>query len=235
LQEPCNTGEQNMNQLKINSLLLVGTPIEKQYFENYFREVTLLMSNSEVLNLYNNNLYSTIFLDFDANTQSAVEICKKIREHDHKTIIVFLARTLNNNYLQQLLPLHLSGYIKRPLDNDQIKEVLFNIEQDLEFLSENTVRLEQGYHFHIQESVLHNPLHNEIKLTKNELKLLSILINYKDKLVTEEIIEHEIWEEQSLELDCSNRLKNLLYNLRKKLPKNSISNNYRLGYKLVQI
>ena len=222
-----------MNRLKTTSLLLVGNTKEKQYFENYFKVVTLLDVNHRVFEFYKQNSFPIIFLDMDLIEGDALEICRKIREHDHKTVIVLLANGLSEKSLYKALSLHLSGCILKPLMKKQVEEILFNVNHELEFLSEDTVLLKEDYHFHTNQNTLHTPTHKEIKLTKNELKLLSILVKSKDEIVTEESIEHAIWEEDSFEFDCSSRLKNLLYNLRKKLPKESISNNYKLGYRLV--
>jgi DNA-binding response OmpR family regulator len=224
-----------MNRLKNTSLLLVGNPNEKQYFEEHFRDVTLLEDNNNVLEYYQKNTFSTIFLDFDSKKSDAFEICRKIREHDHTTVMVLLAYTLSEKHLHKALPLHLSGCILRPLQRRQVKEVLSNINHELEYVSEDTIIFQDDYHFHSNQKILHTPRHEEIKLTKNELKLLILLVKAKDELVSEEMIEHAIWEDDSFELDCSGRLKNLLYNLRKKLPKNSISNNYKLGYRLIHL
>ena len=222
-----------MNQLKITSLLLVGNSEEKKYFENYFNNVELVNSNNEALTIYTKNIFSVIFLNSISNQNNAFDICEKIREHDNKTVLALLTDKLNEERLYKALPLHLSGCIIKPFQQYQVEEVLSHVKHDLEFLSENTVRLLNGYHFHTRQKILHNDLHNEIKLTKNEFRLLNMLIKAKDEIVIEESIEHEIWEEDSFEIDCSSRLKNLLYNLRKKLPKKSITNNYKLGYRLI--
>ena len=163
---------------------------------------------------------------------SAFDICKRIRENDKQTVIAILADVLDNEKLQKALPLHLSGCIERPFNKNQVEDVLSNIQHDLAFLYTDIIRLKDGYHFCTKQQILYDSFHKEIKLTKNELKLLNLLIRAKE-IITEESIGYEIWEEDSLELDLSNRLKNLLYNLRRKLPKNSISNSYSLGYKLI--
>jgi DNA-binding response OmpR family regulator len=222
-----------MNRLKTTSLLLVGKDKEKEYFEKYFKDVMLLKDNGEIYEFYQKDIFSIIFLDCDSEEKDALDVCKKIREHDHKTIMVLLSHELDEEKLYKALPLHLSGCILRPFYLEQVEDVLLNVNYELAFLSDDAVRLKEGYHFHIDEMILHTPRHKEIKLTKNEFKLLSLLIKAKDKLVTEEAIEHDIWEDDSFDTDCSSRLKNLLYNLRKKLPENSISNNYKLGYRLI--
>jgi len=224
-----------MNRVKTTSLLLVGKDKEKEYFEKYFKDVLLLKNNREIFEVYQKDIFSTIFLDCDSRERDALDICKKIREHDHKTVMVLLSQELDKQKLYKALPLHLAGCIFRPFQLEQVENVLFNVNYELAFLLNDAVWLKEGYHFHTDQIILHTSTHQEIKLTKNELKLLNLLIKEKDKLVTEESIEYYIWEDDSFETDCSSRLKNLLYNLRRKLPKNSISNNYKLGYRLIHV
>ena len=221
-----------MYNLKFSQLILVGEPHEQRYFENYFKEVMLLEKNQEVLYYYTNDSFSTIFLDCDAKEENVFEICEAVRKHDHKKVMVLLSSRIDKEKLVKALPLHLSGCIQRPFKRAQVEEVLRHVQEDLAYISIDYIRLKGGYRFSLAEQTLYDGLHQEVKLTKNELTLLKILLREKDKCVEGELIEHEIWEEDSLEVDCTNRLKNLLYNLRKKLPKGSISNNYKMGYRL---
>ena len=222
-----------MKNLDINPLLLVGDFTVKEYFKKYFKAIELVKSNSEALALYYQNSFFTIFLNCDLETDNAFEVCREIRENDKKTAIAILSSNINIEKLNKAIPLHLSGCIERPFKESQVKEVLLNIQHDLEFLSYDIIKLKNGYHFCGNRQILYDSYHNEIKLTKNELKLFNILLRGKDERISDEAIEHEMWELESFDVDCSKRLKNLLYNLRKKLPENSISNSYKLGYKLL--
>jgi len=221
-----------MNLLKINTLLLVGTDKEKNYFENYFNKVILVKSNNEALELYQKNIFSIIFLNFDTIEEDAFSISKKIRQNNYKIVLVILINKLSKENLYNALPLHLSGCILRPMQKKQVRTVLLQVNHDLNLVSERITTLLNGYHYHHQRQLLHNANHQEIKLTKNEYKLFQILIAKKNNIVAEEFIENKIWAEDFYEVVCTNRLKNLLYHLRKKLPKNSITNNYKLGYRL---
>ncbi|SFV54393.1 Putative two-component response regulator [hydrothermal vent metagenome] len=229
-----------MNSLKIPSLLLVGDSKEREYFKKYFNKIELVNNNREALSSYHKNLFSAIFLDCSLNKlkDSAFDISKKIRENDNQTVIVILANSLNRDRLKKVLPLHLSGYIERPFNYRQVENVLYNIKKDLKFSSIDITKFKDGYHFCNTQQIFYDSHHREIKLTKNELKLLNIFLKAKDNIITEESIASEIWEEEmwsdnSDEINYKNRLKNLLYNFRKKLPKNSISNSYNMGYKLI--
>jgi DNA-binding response OmpR family regulator len=222
-----------MNNLNINPLLLVGNYQEKRFFENYFNEIRLVKSNSEALSLYCQNAFFTIFLNSDSTEDSAFDICKKIRKNNNRTVIVILTDTLDKEKLQEALPLHLSGCIKRPFNKKQVEDVLSNVDHDLALTSTHIMKLKDGYRFDRIREILYDNSQNEIKLTKYELELLNLLLKADNRPISNSIIEHKIWENDSLKVDCDRRLKNLFYTLRKKLPKDTVINNYGVGYKLI--
>jgi len=221
-----------MYNLKFSSLLLVGDIEEKYFFEKYFKKVELVYSNKEALKVFNKNIFSVIFLSCDTLDDDVFEICWKIRKSNHNIALALLTNSIDIDKLKKALPLHLSGCIERPVKKESVEEVLKFVDRELDFIYKNVIHLKNGYYFNKDKKILYNNLYNEVKLTKNELRLLIILIKSKDRFIAGEQIEHELWEDDSLEVDCVNRLKNLIYHLRKKLPKDSIINNYRLGYKL---
>ncbi len=115
----------------------------------------------------------------------------------------------------------------------QVEDILSNVDHDLSLVSTHIIKLKDGYHFDRIKQVLYDNHQNEIKLTRYELKLLHILLKADSSPISSRIIEHKIWETDSIKVDCDRRLKNLFYTLRRKLPKNAVINNYGVGYKLV--
>ena len=93
-------------------------------------------------------------------------------------------------------------------------------------------KLKNNYFFDMNKEKLYNELKKEIKLTKNEKHFLRIMFNVKESSVARETLQYLIWEEASLHKNCDGRLKSLLNGIRKKLPKNSIINQYGVGYML---
>jgi len=222
-----------MEALKLYELLLVGNFDDKKYFENYFQEVYLIKNNNQALNFYLMYKPSIIFFYSDEERCNSMSIIEKIREHDRETILVLISEKQNIDVLLNLLPLHLSGYIEKPFQKNKVEQVLENIFHDLCLLSVDRVKLKDNYIFHRKEHMLYNREKKEVRLTKNEIKLMTLLSRRKDHYISLEQIEHTIWDNFSAHEDCYPRLKALLYGVRRKLPQNSIVNSYSLGYKLV--
>ena len=222
-----------MEDLKLYNLLLVGESEDKEYFQNYFQEIYLIQNNIQAFNFYSMYKPLIIFFYCDEKVFNTLSIIEKIREDDRETILVIIAKGKKLNTLLDALPLHLSGYIEKPFQKDKVEKVLQNISHDLDLLYEHRLKLKDNYTFNRKQHLLYNQEKKEVKLTKNEIKLMRLMSSGKEQYFSSEQIEHTIWEEDSAFKDCHTRLKALIYGLRRKLPENTIVNSYSLGYKLV--
>jgi len=72
----------------------------------------------------------------------------------------------------------------------------------------------------------------KVHLTKKETLFLELLKRGNGDFVSKNDIEFHIWNNDSTNRDCSGRLKTLVYELRKKIGKESIVTCYALGYKI---
>jgi len=222
-----------VNNLKIYKVVLVGNREDKRVLEDFFRDIILVENNIEALEYYYEYKPPIIFFYCDPTISNPVPIIKEIREKDRETILVIVSKSKNLSLLLGALPLHLSGYIQKPFESNQIEALLQNISLDLTFLYSNDILLHDGYVFNKEKGILYNAKKLEIELTRNQLTFMKIITSGKEQYFSSEFIEFSIWEETSAYEDCNNRLKNLLYGLRKKLPEKSITNSYKFGYKLV--
>jgi len=221
-----------MNNLKTDVLLIVGEKEDELFFRDYFKEIYLLPNNEKVFFLYKKKNISIIFLDF--NQKDTLHTIKEIRKRDKEVIIVILITSLSKKNLKDLLPLHLSGCLQKPFNKNSFEKLFQeHILFDLNISKRNKVKIKSHYIFDREEHLLYNSQFSQIKLTKHELKLLSLLSLSKNNFLTTESLEYSIWEDESSFCDCNNRLKYLVSTIRKKLPKDSLVNLYGSGYKLL--
>ena len=221
-----------MDKLKKDTSLIVGQESEKKFFDHFFKEVYMVNNNDRILSLYQKHNISVLFLDFDK--PNTLEIIKKIRKKDREVVISLLLTDISKEKLQELLPLHLSGCLKKPLTQHSFEKLFYeHILVDLNISKKNIIKIKPNYIFDIEEYLLYNHHASEIKLTKHELKLISLLSLSKNNFLTTEVLECLIWEKESSFCDCNNRLKYLINSTRKKLSKASIINIYGTGYKLI--
>jgi len=221
-----------MENLKFYSPILVGSKEDEAYLQKFFKKIVRVTNNNQVFSHYYEEKPLIIFLYCDGITSSGLEIAKKIREKDRDTILIIISDNQQNIKLFDFISLHLSGYIQKPFKEEDIQKIINNIYQELKFNHEYIFQFKEGFSYNRRDNILFDREKHEIKLTKNEMKLMTILSSTKYQYFFSELIEHTIWEEDSFYEDCSKRLKFLLYGLRKKLPEQTIINSYKLGYKL---
>jgi len=222
-----------MNKIKKHISLIVGQADKKELFKDFFKEVYIVESNKLALSIYKKYNISILFLDFDK--KNTINTIKEIRKVDREVVISILITDISNNELLELLPLHLSGILRKPLDRKSF-EKLFNehilIDLDIQ-QKESKIKIKSNYLFDTEQSLLYDNQFSPINLTKHESKLITLLSLSKNNFLTTESLEYSIWENDSSISDCNNRLKYLVSTTRKKLPKNSLVNMYGSGYKLV--
>ena len=120
-------------------------------------------------------------------------------------------------------------YIKKPFDLKELEVRLRNVLKRECFASkQDIVELGKGYRYDVARMQL---LHDgkEIALTKQEKKILELLIKNRGNVVSLEQFCEEVWGEY---VDSAN-VRVHINKLRKKLDKELIQNVHGLGYKLV--
>ena len=225
-----------MINLKQYSLLMVSREKKKRHFLSFFKEVTVVKDNRELLDSYYKNPPSILFLGCRDESIDGIEVVKKIREEDKDTIVVLFSNKVYKEELLEALPLQISACLVKPFTKSKIVKLFSDIKNELKESkfrdNSSTVELKDGYRCCKRTERLYNESSEEVSLTKKEQAFLKLLINANSKAVSVETIEHTIWEEASMSSDCSNRLKVLLSGLRKKLPKGTIKNIHGVGYRI---
>jgi DNA-binding response OmpR family regulator len=201
------------------------------YLKSYFKCVYAVTNGKEALEEFYNKNPDIVILDIDMPYINGLEVAKEIRDKNNKTLIVIITAYTDTNLLLEAVELNLTQYLVKPITKDKLNSMIEKLSKKLKEEIEN-IQLKDGYYFQKPTNILYNKESKEIYLTKNELKLILLLLRYKNQFVSTQIIEYHIWEDLAFEVDCKARLKSLLSGLRKKLPPKSIKNNYSLGYRL---
>ena len=211
----------------------MGNKAKYLILKSYFKELILVDSRQKLLTFTFAKPH-IIFIDSDENNHDCLKLIKEVRQEDKKSMIIIMGKTIDKPFLLELLPLHVSAYLEKPFKKNDLEKTLVSLMHDFTEISvSNSIPLQNNYSFNVDELMLLNAEHQIVKLTKNEIKLMQLLTREKNTYVSSQSIEHHIWEEASFENDCNNRLKHLVYCLRKKLPKETLINTYGLGYKLM--
>ncbi len=167
-------------------------------------------------------------IKMQAQTGTGIDLIKKIRLNDFKTRIIITSAHTDIDYLLQATELHLVKYIVKPITQEKLLQAL---KAFVNTYDENKIyNLTANWIFDYKEATVSNSKES-FNLTKKENSFLKLLIT-KNRLITYEELENNIWDEDSVM--TSNAMRLFIKNLRKKLPLDFLKNIQGVGYKLVR-
>jgi len=174
-----------------------------------------------------------ILLDINMPKLDGLSLAKKIREHDKKVKIIITTSYAQQENLLKAIELYLIKYILKPIDFSELKS---SLEKAIQEIQENNggkevifcLDKEMFWYKDTEKLYVNN---NEIKLTKNERRLLALFSTDEHKVFTFfEIFDYISHDDFDKEYDA-NQVRALVKLLRKKIPKECIMNVYGEGYR----
>ncbi len=174
-----------------------------------------------------------ILLDINMPKLDGLSLAKKIREQDSNVKIIITTAYSEQDKLLQAIELYLIKYILKPIDPTTLKEALKKAKKEISLQREEEKIIymldeKTTWDFEAEKLYVDGV---EIKLTKNERRLLKLLSSDKDKVFSFfDIFNHISYDDFDKEYDA-NQVRALVKLLRKKVPKESIINIYGEGYR----
>jgi len=193
---------------------------------NVFEKVYIAKDGKEALELYNLYKPHLIILDNIMPNMTGLEVVKHIRKTDLSTKIIILTAHKDEEYLLDAVKLFLTDYIIKPFDHSEFINLLRNIKQTLR--DKNKIRFQSSFIFDKKKKILYKNL-EAISLTKTELKLIDILINFIDENVEFAYLANIIWDNKELS-NYINSLRNIVNKIHKKAGCDIIYSVHGYGY-----
>jgi len=220
--------------LKKTSVLLVEDNLElrsnfKSVLLTYVDVVYEASDGQEAIDLYMKKKPNIVISDFKLPLVNGLELTTFIRRLNKYIPIVIISAYTEKESLIEFSSKNLIQYIVKPIDFDEMKTVLSKCAEELIHHGLLEVYLNQNTIYSFSQKVL---IKNDeyISLTPNEIKFLELLIENKKKVVSLEMIEYEIYENEPF---TNSALNNLVSKLRKKIGDDSIRNIAKTGYQLI--
>jgi len=194
--------------------------------ESYIIDCSLDGEEGEYLALTNS--YDIVLLDWMLPNKNGIEILKNIRAKGITTPIIMLTAKDEIDDKVKGLSNGADDYLGKPFS---FKELLARVNA-LYRRSLSTTTNKFELHDVIIDLDLKRVTKNEeqVVMTQKEFELLLFLIKNKNQLVSNSIIEEQLWNNE--EYINSNVIQVTIYNLRKKLGKEFIKSSRGLGYKI---
>lgn len=232
------------NEMKTLSVLLVEDfePLRVEMgevLEHICKTVVIAEEGQKAWFLYmqalqEGNSFDLVISDIQMPNMNGVELSKKIREYNKEQVIIILSAHSDSKYLVDLINIGISKFLAKPINHDDLCDILYEESKKINIYKQENItevpilNLGEGYTWNVKTMVL---LHNNqlVDLTKHELLLLRCFISNKEHICTNKIIIDDFY---SKDIDIGEKnIRNLVFKLRKKIPKNSILSMYGLGYK----
>ncbi|MGB5867158.1 MAG: response regulator transcription factor [Arcobacteraceae bacterium] len=194
--------------------------------ENYIIDSASNGEDGEYLALTNS--YDLILLDWMLPLKSGIEVLENLRQQSILTPVIML--TAKDDIDDKVLGLTYGAddYMSKPFS---FKELIARVNALYRrSLSSTTNKLQiKDIVIDIDSKVVTKD-EQEVIMTQKEYELLLFLVKNQNKLVSNPIIEEQLWNNE--EYINSNVIQVTIYNLRKKLGKDFIKSSRGLGYKI---
>ncbi len=188
----------------------------KEYFELFDKEVNLFENAKKVLEENNITSYDILLLDINTPGMSGIELLGSFREMNIDTPAIFITAMNDLEYIKEAYKVGCDDYIKKPFDIEELElRINYLVKQ-----RSNKVVLIDGYSFDMKREKLFKDK-REIILSKNEQRLLYLLIKNRGESVSNEVIINYIWNNKNI---CDNTLRTMIKKIRDKLDSNLIVN-----------
>ena len=194
--------------------------------EDYVIDSALDGEEGEYLALTNS--YDMILLDWMLPLKKGIDVLQSLREKKIVTPIIMLTAKDDIDDKVMGLTFGADDYLSKPFS---FKELLARVNAHYRrSLSSTTNSLKiKNICIDIDSKIVMKD-DAPIMLTQKEYELLLFLVKNKNKLVSNPIIEEQLWNNE--EYINSNVIQVTVYNLRKKLGKDFIKSSRGLGYKI---
>jgi DNA-binding response OmpR family regulator len=199
-----------------------------EYLLLFFDTVYEAEDGKQALSIYKEKAPDIIISDINMPKLDGLALIEEIRKKDQQTPIVILSAYVDQDILLQAIKLHLFEYLVKPVDSQELKELILSMIKNIHFEREY-VNLSEGYKWHKYKHYLYKE-NSEIKLQESEKRLLEILIHNLNSNVSTETLYQYVYSDMPEKEYSTHAITSLIKRIRKKLPKDTIQTNYGNGY-----
>jgi len=210
-----------------------------EVLEDLFKTVVVASNGVEALKLYrayaqeHSKDIDIVISDIVMPYMNGVDLCEILRKENEAQPIIILSAYTDSEYLLRLINLGIAQFINKPIEQDELLETLYAVSEKLQVKEPQTeqrrfVALGDDIEWDTQRQML---LREQlpVSMTRHEGIVIQLFVEKSEQVCTPEEIMHYFYL-QGIDLDEKN-IRNLVFRLRKKLPKKAIESIYGLGYK----
>lgn len=194
------------------------------FLKRHFNEIIVAQDGEEALKFFKEKKVDIIILDINIPKINGLKLAGKIRELNRKIPIIFLTAYSDRENLLQAINVHAFSYLIKPFKIDELIDVLNKCKKDFfcKYQNPDIKKLSGNFTWNKQKKELFFD-NQRISLTKNEIALIDLFIEYDSRFFTPE----EINEYISLNNDIKdNSIIQLISRLKRKITNHTGNNNF---------
>ena len=224
-----------MNNEKISDISILIAEDEQQllnsmveYLNLFFENVYTAEDGVSAYEIYEKQKPDIIITDIHMPRLDGLSMVEKIRKKDLETQIIITTAHSDKEKLMQAIELHLVKYLVKPIQSDELKELLLSLVDKLRQKKDLIYLKESFYWDKKKKRLFQNEDH--IVLKPKEQKVLELLCSHTNQSISAIDIYNYLYEDQPNRDFSSNAITSLMKRIRQKLPKETIKSSYGVGY-----
>lgn len=192
----------------------------------FFNDITLAKDGKEAMDAIVDN-FDIAILDINLPFYNGLEIAKALRDRDDKCLIFIISSYQETNNLREAMKLGAIDFLPKPIKFDELKNVLEDCAK--RFKGKDKIYFGDNFIYDKQLKTVFKD-NDEIKLTKNEIVFLELILSNKKQLMYYEIITQELFQSENSDTNLAS-IKNMLLRMRKKLNTPLVESVSGVGYR----
>lgn len=168
----------------------------KRHLESWDYEVACVTDFANVMAEFTQFVPQLVLMDIKLPFYNGYHWCSEIRKVS-KVPVIFVSSTADNMNIVMAVNMGGDDFIAKPFDLDVLTvKIQALLRRTYDFTGQSTVMEHRGALLNLGEATL---VYGEekLELTKNELKILQVLMSNKDKVVSRDTLMTKLWENDS--------------------------------------
>lgn len=195
----------------------------------YVKEVLEASDGQEAFEIYEREKPDIILSDIHMPNLNGIEFVKRVRQTDRNVPVVMITAHTDKKYLLDAVELHMEKFIVKPIELEELFEVLEKCVDLLEINKKVVLKVDEDYTYDYDKKELKYK-DKTIILNKKEMAFFEVLISNQNRVVTYDELQDKVWKDDVM---TDSALRSLVRNLRKKIPTDIVFNLSGVGYRLV--
>ncbi len=203
---------------------------EIEILELFFHKIIQCDNAEKALKIFSNEHPDVIVADIELSENNGIDFCKKIRKTNPTIPIIILSKKKDEIYLFEAIKIQVIDFVVRPT---KVENLIYALNQTAKHMVNHgkvTIKLHNGYIYDYKEKSILQTDGKLCQLTKNEFRLLELLLVNKHHTLSKEHIEAYLWADEEI---TTSAFKSLFSRLRQKIGKENIRNSFGIGYQLL--